>query len=54
VLRNRPGPAEFRNGRLIASLFRVAQHRAEANDRRNRANVLRQDDWVDKHLPGAG
>ncbi len=54
VLRNRPGPAEFRNSRLIASLFRVAQHRAEANDRRNRANVLRQDDWVDKHLPGAG
>ncbi|MBX3409185.1 MAG: hypothetical protein KF859_04795 [Phycisphaeraceae bacterium] len=54
VLRNRPGPAEFRNRGLLGTLFRMAQRRAEANDRRNRANVLRQDDWVDKHLPGVG
>ena len=33
-------------------LFRLAQRRAEARDRRNRASVLRQDDWIDKHLPG--
>lgn len=32
--------------------FRVAQARSEARDRRNRAAVLRQDDWIDRFLPG--
>jgi preprotein translocase subunit SecA len=33
-------------------LFRTAQRSAEARARRNRAAVLRQDDWIDKNLPG--
>ena len=36
----------------VRGLFRLAQRRGEAHDRRNRASVLRQDDWIDKHLPG--
>jgi hypothetical protein len=36
------------------ALFRWAQSRNEAHDRRNRSSVLRQDDWIDKHLPGMG
>jgi preprotein translocase subunit SecA len=34
------------------ALFRLAQRRAEFRARRMRAEVLRQDDWIDKHLPG--
>ncbi len=37
--------------RAIA-IFRLAQRRAEARSRRSRADVMRQDDWIDKHLPG--
>jgi preprotein translocase subunit SecA len=33
-------------------LFRWAQRQSEAKDRQNRGAVLRQDDWVEKHLPG--
>lgn len=33
-------------------MVRVAQRRAEARGRRSRAEVLRQDDWIDKYLPG--
>ncbi len=32
--------------------FRIAQRRAEARARRDRASVQRQDDWVEKRLPG--
>ncbi len=39
---------------LAARLFRLAQRRSEGRDRTNRAQVLRQDDWIDKHLPGVG
>ncbi|MCU0688273.1 MAG: hypothetical protein MUE97_00810 [Phycisphaerales bacterium] len=42
-----PGPA-----RLAARLFTHAQRRNEARDREQRAEVMRQDDWVEKHLPG--
>jgi preprotein translocase subunit SecA len=38
--------------RAAAALFRLAQRRSEAKDRQGRASVLRQDDWVEKHLPG--
>ncbi|MGH7133185.1 MAG: hypothetical protein ACREJO_14725 [Phycisphaerales bacterium] len=38
--------------RLARALFRFAQRRSEARDRRNRAEVLKQDDWIEKHLPG--
>ena len=33
-------------------LFRAAQRSSEARARRNRASVLRQDDWIEKNLPG--
>ena len=36
----------------VRGLFRLAQRRAEARDRRNRAAVLKQDDWIDQYLPG--
>lgn len=38
--------------KLAARAWRLAQWRAEARSRRNRAGVLRQDDWIEKHLPG--
>jgi hypothetical protein len=34
------------------AVFRIAQRRAEARARRDRAAVQRQDDWVEKRLPG--
>lgn len=37
----------------IARLFRLAQRRSEAFARRGREAVLRQDDWMEKYLPGA-
>lgn len=43
---------EITGDRLATGLFRLAQRRAEGRARRNRAAVLRQDDWIDKHLPG--
>lgn len=33
--------------------LRLAQRRAEAKARRNRSEVLKQDDWIEKHLPGS-
>ncbi|MBX3385371.1 MAG: hypothetical protein KF768_02240 [Phycisphaeraceae bacterium] len=36
-----------------AMVLRLAQRRAEAKARRNRAEVLKQDDWIEKHLPGS-
>ncbi|MCC5786629.1 MAG: hypothetical protein JJU33_08015 [Phycisphaerales bacterium] len=50
----RPGlRGELRQTKATAAAFRVAQRRSEARDRRNRAAVLRQDDWIDEHLPGS-
>ena len=43
---------ELRPTNTVRALLREAQRRAEARARRSRAGVLRQDDWVDKHLPG--
>jgi len=43
------GPAR----KQAQAIFRLAQRRAEARGRRMRADVLRQDDWVEKHMPGA-
>ncbi len=37
---------------VAARLFRHAQRRAEARSRRGRAAVLKQDDWIEKYLPG--
>lgn len=52
LLKERPGHPEFSAGGLIGLLFQLAQRRSEAKDRRNRASVLKQDDWIDKNLPG--
>ena len=38
--------------KLSSRIWRFAQRRAEARSRRNRSSVLRQDDWIEKHLPG--
>lgn len=38
--------------RQALAVFRVAQRRAEARGRRMRADVLRHDDWIEKHMPG--
>jgi preprotein translocase subunit SecA len=54
LLRDRLRKPECSNTPGIRALLRVAQRRSEAHDRRNRAAVLRQDDWMDKHLPGVG
>jgi preprotein translocase subunit SecA len=47
------GPESAGTG-VVGRVFRYAQSRSEARDRRNRSSVLRQDDWIDKHLPGIG
>jgi preprotein translocase subunit SecA len=52
VLRERASEAELRDVRVAGRVFRLAQSRSEARDRRNRGSVLRQDDWIDKFLPG--
>lgn len=44
--------SELSETRVALAIFRLAQNRAEARDRRNRAAVLKQDDWMDKYLPG--
>jgi preprotein translocase subunit SecA len=54
ILKERPGHPEFGSTGFLARLFRHAQARSEAKDRQNRAAVLKQDDWIDKHLPGVG
>jgi preprotein translocase subunit SecA len=54
LLKERPGPPELTSTGIVDRLFRMAQSRSEARDRRNRASVLHQDDWIDNHLPGAG
>ena len=42
-------PPDSRIARLVC---RLAQRASEARDRRNRASVLRQDDWIERYLPG--
>jgi preprotein translocase subunit SecA len=54
ILRQSSAEPELRNSALARRVFRIAQMRSEARDRRNRAAVLRQDDWIDKYLPGIG
>jgi preprotein translocase subunit SecA len=47
----RPG-ADEGTGAVTQRVFQIAQERAQTRDRRNRAAVMRQDDWIDKYLPG--
>ena len=53
VLRARTFGDEVTPGPATRRLFRVAQRRAEARARRGRKQVLRQDDWIDKYMPGS-
>lgn len=48
-------PGEEAHGalrRVLRGLFRFAQRAAEARSRRGRAQLMRQDTWIEKHLPG--
>jgi preprotein translocase subunit SecA len=54
LLRDRSSEPELTGRPGAERLVRFAQGRNEARDRSNRATVLRQDDWIDKHLPGVG
>jgi preprotein translocase subunit SecA len=38
--------------RRALMVFRLAQKRSEARARRSRGEVLRQDDWIEKYMPG--
>jgi preprotein translocase subunit SecA len=38
--------------RLAYNVFRFAQRASEARARRGRAGVLKQDDWIERYLPG--
>ncbi len=44
---------EFTGSKIFEQLFHRAQRRSEAYARRGREAVLRQDDWMEKYLPGA-
>jgi preprotein translocase subunit SecA len=39
--------------KAAAKLFRYAQRSSEARARRGRSGVLKQDDWIEKYLPGS-
>ncbi len=54
VAKTRAGGPELSGGSGNRAIFALAQRRSQARDRRNRAGVLRQDDWIDKNLPGVG
>lgn len=51
-VRGRANYDELTGSRVAGAVFRVAQTRSESRDRRGRAMVMRQDDWVDRYLPG--
>lgn len=48
----RAGYDELTGSRVAGSVFRLAQARSEARDRRGRAQVMKQDDWVERYMPG--
>lgn len=53
-LRARARDTEIAPTPTARAILRLAQRRSEGKDRINRAAVLRQDDWIDKNLPGVG
>ncbi|MEO1009204.1 MAG: hypothetical protein AAFX79_11615 [Planctomycetota bacterium] len=52
-IRRRTTREEISHSRLARFVLGLAQRRAERRARINRGQVMRQDDWIDKHLPGA-
>ncbi len=51
-VRRRTAREEVGKDRLARLAVRQSQRRAEHRDRINRGHVMRQDDWIEKHLPG--
>jgi preprotein translocase subunit SecA len=54
-LQSGAGGAEELTGmaqKRAAWVFHIAQRRAEKRARISRADVLRQDDWIEQNLPG--
>ncbi|UYV13813.1 MAG: hypothetical protein NCW75_05885 [Phycisphaera sp.] len=51
-IRRRTAREELTSDRLARIAITRAQKKAEHRDRVNRGHVLRQDDWIEKHLPG--
>ncbi len=49
----RAGRDELTPTPQLRALFRHAQRRAESRARRERESVLRQDDWIERYLPGS-
>ena len=43
---------ELTGSRVATKVFALAQARSEGRDRRGRTQVMRQDDWVDRYMPG--
>ena len=52
-VRRRTAREEVSGDRLARLAVKAAQKKAEQRGRINRSHVLRQDDWIDKHLPGS-
>jgi preprotein translocase subunit SecA len=52
LIRRRTAREELTGDRLARIAITRAQKKAEHRDRVNRGHVLRQDDWIEKHLPG--
>ncbi len=51
-IRRRTAREELTGDKLARLAVRRSQRKAEHRDRVNRGHVLRQDDWIEKHLPG--
>ena len=51
-IRRRTAREELTGDKLAKLAVRQSQRKAEHRDRVNRGHVLRQDDWIEKHLPG--
>lgn len=49
---SRQAEEELTGSRLAHAVLSVAQSRSEARDRRSRRAVLRQDDWLERYMPG--
>jgi preprotein translocase subunit SecA len=52
IARTSPGELTGPLRAAVLAMFRLAQTRSQLRDRGMRGQLLRQDDWVDKHLPG--
>lgn len=51
VVASRANYDELSGSRIAERVFKMAQSRSEARDRRGRTQVMRQDDWVDRYMP---